>query len=70
MISMLFHEAIIATKGPVVTAVILSIGFWMIFATNLKIVLCLGQETLDYLINLDRNRLFSIEKTIVFALAS
>jgi hypothetical protein len=64
------YNTIVAKQASVVTAVILSIGFWMIFAKYLIIVLCLSDETLDYMINLDGNSLISIEKAIVFALAS
>jgi hypothetical protein len=70
VICMLFIKTIFAHQGSVGTTVPLSIGFWMIFAKNLEIILSLTNETFDNIVDLDWHRQISFNRTIVFALAS
>jgi hypothetical protein len=70
VICVLFYKTNVANQGPMVTAVPLSIGFWMIFAKNLEIILSLTNETFDHVVDLDWHRQISFNRTIVFAVAS
>jgi hypothetical protein len=67
---MLIENTVITKEISMVAAIALSKRFWVIFAKDLEVILILINETFDNVINLDRYRLISIEKTIVLALAS
>ncbi len=70
MIGVFFKGTILAKQSSMVAAITLSILFWVIFAKNLEFVLILIDKGFDYVINLERHSLISIEKTIILALAS
>ena len=64
----MLHNAVLANKGSVIAAVVIGIGFRMIFAKYLEHVLGLSKHIFDLLIYLERKLLVSVKIAVVMAM--
>ena len=71
LIEMFFmlHNAVLANKGSVIAAVVIGIGFRMIFAEYLEQVLSLSNHIFDLMIYLERKLFVSVKIAVVMAMA-